>query len=60
MVGDSFISTTVSIGISFNKSCKTYNQVFEESVTTLAESKLKGKNALTFHDFRLQEKSDGY
>lgn len=58
MVGDSFITTTASIGISFNNSCKLYSKVFEEAANALAESKKKGKNIITFYDSLLQQKSE--
>ncbi|MCX7760673.1 MAG: GGDEF and EAL domain-containing protein [Hydrogenothermaceae bacterium] len=58
IVGDSFITSTASIGISFNKQCKNFNQVFEESLNALAESKQRGKNSITFYDASLQRKSE--
>lgn len=58
IVGDSFITSTTSIGISFNKQCKNFNQVFEEALNALAESKQKGKNSITFYDIFLQKKSE--
>lgn len=58
IVGDSFITTTASIGISFNKMCKEFGQVFEQAAAALAESKQKGKNSITFYDYTLQQKSE--
>lgn len=57
-IGDSFITATISLGISYNKTCKDMNQVFEEAATALAESKQKGKNIISFYDVLLQQKSE--
>ncbi|MEZ0324068.1 MAG: bifunctional diguanylate cyclase/phosphodiesterase [Hydrogenothermaceae bacterium] len=56
IVGDNFINSTASIGVSYNKECKNFNQVFEEALSALAESKQKGKNTVTFYNLSLQIK----
>lgn len=58
VIGDSFITITVSIGVSFNNTCKEFDQVFEAAQVALAESKQKGKNSITFYDELLQKKSE--